>query len=104
MNIQPPLYFRDESPEVHPTGFVEIERDYIADSDADDATVQQKINDWLAEKEIDPSIFGRDTNKKSACLPADDLLGRLLFALEPEELKRMSIPLDIVKKLRSQSP
>ena len=82
-------------------GFFEIEREYIADPDDDTATVEQKINTWLRENHLDANVFGRD--RMTDRLPTDDLLGRLLLALEPDELKRMSIPLDIVRKLRSRS-
>ena len=103
MNTQPPFHFRDENADIQQIGFVEIERRYIVETDADDAAVQQKIDDWLAENRIDATVFLNDSRHKAAQLPSDDLLGRLLFALEPEELRRMSIPLDIVKKLRGQS-
>ena len=38
-----------------------------------------------------------------ARLPSNDLLGRLLLSLEPDELRRISMPLDVVSKLRRQS-
>ena len=103
ISIQPPIHFRDVNLEPQSSGFIEIEQDFIVDTDADDTIVQQKINNWLADKKVDAIVFASDTKRQTACLPADDLLGRLLLALEPEELKRMSIPLDIVKKLRGQS-
>ena len=103
MNTQPPLHFRDEDADIQPSGFVEIERRYIVDTDADDAAAQRKIEDWLAENGIDATVFLSDSSGKTTHLPSNDLLGRLLFALEPDELRRMSIPLDIVKKLRGQS-
>ena len=105
LSIQPPIYFRDVVQEIQEmqqsSGFLEIEREYIADPDDDTATVEQKINTWLAENHLHANVFGRD--RMTDGLPADDLLGRMLLALEPDELKRMSIPLDIVRKLRSRS-
>ena len=101
MSIQPPLHFRDVDQEIQSSGFVEIRREYVLAADADAKTVQDTINMWLADNGLDATAFGRANRPPS--LPSDDLLGRMLLALEPEELKRMSIPLDIVRKLRSQS-
>ena len=102
LSIQPPIHFRDVVQKMQQlSGFLEIKRECIADPDDDMATVEQKINTWLAENHLDANIFGRD--RMTDRLPADDLLGRMLLALELDELKRMSIPLDIVRKLRSRS-
>ena len=103
MSTQPPLHFRDEPVEIQSSSFIEIERKYIADPGADVKTVEQIISSWLGEHDIDAAAFGSDRRMTTARLPSDDLLGRLLLALEPGELQRMSIPLDIVRKLRNQS-
>ena len=101
ISAQLPLHFKDVSEEIQ-SGYAQIEPEYIVDANADAATVQRSISKWLAEqKDID--VAALKATKRIARLPSDDLLGRLLLALGTEDLKRMSIPLDIIKKLRSQS-
>lgn len=95
-----PIRFHDSSlDEPTGSGFVEIDRQYIADSDADTVGVQELITAWSDANGLDLRTFL--SNKKTSFeLPANDLLGHLIVALEPEDLRRMSIPLDVVSKLR----
>ncbi len=102
VSVQPPLRFQDMLPEHKPDGFVEITREYVLGPDAEVAEVQQRIQDWLAANKLDPAPFLLKNEANIARLPSDDLLGRLLLALEPDELKRISMPLDVVSKLRRQ--
>ena len=102
VSVQPPLRFQDTLPEHKPDGFVEITREYVLGPDAEVAEVQQRIQDWLAANKLDPAPFLLKNEANIARLPSDDLLGRLLLALEPDELKRISMPLDVVSKLRRQ--
>ena len=102
MSIQTPLQFVDVSPEERPDGFFEIAREYIAGPDVKDKEVQQRAQDWLAASGLDPAPFLSKSKADVSRLPSDDLLGRLLLALEPDELKQISMPLDIVSKLRRQ--
>ena len=103
MSIQPPPRFQDASPEDRPDGFVEITREYIVGLDVEEMEVHQRIQDWLTANELDSEFFLLKNKATVARLPSDDLLGRLLLALEPDELKRISMPLDVVFKLRRQS-
>lgn len=104
MNVQPPLHFRDVPLESRSIDGTEIERECIVGPDVEAVVVQQKIKDWLRENDLESSsVFYRRDKTRTTHLPSDDLLGRLLLALEPEDLRRMSIPLDIVSKLRRQS-
>ena len=103
MSVQPPLRFQDASPEDRPDGFAEITREYIAGLEVEEKEVQQKIQDWLAANGLDSEPFLLKSKPTVARLPSDDLLGRLLLALESDELERISMPLDIVLKLRRQS-
>lgn len=103
ISIHPPIHFDDTSSEEQSPDYIEIKQEDIVGPDAEGATVNQKIGDWLAEHGLDPTPFYRENRARSERLPSDDLLGRLLFALEPEDLERISIPLDIIKKLRSKS-
>ena len=102
MSIQAPLRFVDVSPEERPDGFLEVAREYIVGPDAEATEVQQRAQDWLAVNGLDQDPFLSKNKADVARLPSDDLLGRLLLALEPDELKRISMPLDVVRKLRHQ--
>lgn len=103
MSIQAPLRFVDVSPEERPDGFLEVAREYIVGPDVEAKEVQQRAQDWLAANKLDQDPFLSKNKADVAGLPSDDLLGRLLLALEPDELKRISMPLDVIGKLRRQS-
>lgn len=103
MSVQPPPRFQDVSPEDRPDGFVEITREYIVGLDVEEREVHQRIQDWLAENGLGPEFFLSKSKAIAAHLPSDDLLGRLLLVLEPDELERISMPLDVILKLRRQS-
>ena len=103
MNVQPPLRFQD-TPSAHKSdGIVEITREYVVGPYAEAAEVRQRIQDWLEANGFDPESFLLKRKAIATHLPSDDLLGRLLLALEPDELKRISMPLDVALKLRRQS-
>lgn len=102
MSIQAPLRFVDVSSEEPPDGFLEVAREYIVGPDVEAKEVQQRAQDWLAANGLDQEPFLSKSKADVARLPSDDLLGRLLLALEPDELKRISMPLDVVRKLRRQ--
>ena len=102
MSLQAPIHFQDMSPEDQPDGFVEIERKYIASLDADAAEVRRQTQDWLHANDIEQALFIWPSQSSVKHLPSNDLLARLLLALGPDDLKRISMPLDIVNKLRRQ--
>ncbi len=103
MKNHPPFHFQDlATAEDPPDGCFEVEREYVVGPDGEVAEVQKKAQDWLAAKNLQPMFFLKGKTG-GAHLPSNDLLGRLLLALEPDELRRMSIPLDIVSKLRQHS-
>ena len=102
ISTEPPINFTDIQEGAPPSGFVEIQREHIANPADRVSEVVRRIKAWLeANHKVDPAVFNRSTMGQR--LPANDLLGRVLLALEPDELRRMSIPLDIVRKLRSRS-
>ena len=103
MTAVPPLRFEDvASTESMRVGFVEVERQYVANAGADAADVGQRIAEWLAANGLSRESY-LAPKQPSDRLPPNDLLGRLLAALDPDDLRRMDIPLDIVAKLRRQS-
>ena len=62
-----------------------------------DEILTMNLEDHDLEHGIDVGAYDYDVGS------SDDLLGRLLLTLESDDLKRLSMPLDIVDKLRRQS-
>ena len=97
--VKRPMHFKDtDGEETLGAGYTEIDREFIASSDADDTKVEESIHGWLESKGIDAQTFYQSAHETT--LPHDDLLGRLLTTLDADDLRRMTIPLDIVEKLR----
>ena len=103
ISLQAPIRFQDLASEEEPHGFIEIERQYVVGFDAEETEVHKTAQDWLSDNKVEEALFLWKAETKTTHLPPDDLLGRLLLALEPDELRRISMPLDIVSKLRSES-
>ena len=105
LRIRAPLRFVDAAPEERPEDVVEVQREHIVGPEATIVDVVQQIQIWLTanEKDVEPALYRSEERSGTARLPADDLLGRLLLALDPEDLKRISLPLDVVSKLRRKS-
>lgn len=105
VSVGPPPRFQELSDDTTPSDAdaTEVASEYIVGDDDDVAAVHSSIKRWLIANSLDESLFLADRESRRKQLPSDDLLGRLIVALTPEELKRMSIPLDIVSKLRRQS-
>ena len=98
VSVKRPIRFIDVALEERPKGRIAIPREYISDAPG----VYERIEKWMQENNIDRAPLLSEI-RASEKLPADDVLGRFLSALDPEELARVSIPLDIVKKLRQRS-
>ena len=103
--MRAPLRFVDAAPDEHPDDVIEVQREYIVDREAEIADVVQQAQAWLSknENDVDPALYLSEERWATPRLPVDDLLSRLLLALDAEDLKRISMPLDIVSKLRRQS-
>ena len=100
----PPRFqeLRDDTPPS--TDGIEVSEDYIVGSDDNIADVHSSIKRWLIDHNLNESLFLADgESRRQQRLPPDDLLGRLIMALNSDDLKRMPIPLDIVSKLRQKS-
>ena len=96
-----PVRFRDVSLDDGKFG-VEIGREYIVGLDADPSQVQKKIQDWFENNEADRKIYLSTEQVRSA--EPRDLLDRVLESLESSELERVTMPLDVILKLRRESP
>ena len=92
-----PIEFRDVS--TRDEGFgVEVGREYIVGPDSEPSEVQRKIQDWLEEHDVDSEIYLSNRHERLA--ESRDLLDLVLDSLEPNELKRVTMPLDVILKLR----
>ena len=103
LSLEPPTHFRDMELEETPDGFIEIEPRYIADADMETIEIVKHIEEWIELNKLDESQFLWAHKKKDSTLPPNSLLDRFLFALDPEDLKRVSMPLDVIKKLRREA-
>ena len=105
VSVGPPPRFQELSDDATPSDAdaTEVASEYIVGGDDDLAAVHSSIKRWLIANSLDEDLFLADRESRRKQLPSDDLLGRLIMALTPEELERMSIPVDIVSKLRRQS-
>lgn len=103
MATRPPLRFVDAYPEDRPEGdsHLEIEWQYI-DSHVEPSEVQQNVEEWLEANGLEAEPF-LSTRPNPRSGPSDDLLGRLIGSLEPDDLRRVSMPLDVIAKLRRHS-
>ena len=58
----------------------------------------------MKENRLDTADFQTESGAKaSAKLPPNDLLGKLILALDPHDLQKITIPMEVVAKLRRQS-
>ena len=98
-----PIRFRDIPSKEGPQEGIRVDRRFIEGPNSDPTEIGDKIREWLKENALEETPFLASRKRKSTHLPSDDLLGRLLFSLDSDDLKRVSMPLDIIKKLRQSS-
>ena len=89
-----------------PVGMLEINREYIAQNDSEsDREVFQKVEKWCTINDLSLSKFEKkasDLSPKSVAEKAQEsssLLERIVHALNEDDLRRIHITMDIVKKL-----
>ena len=99
-----PIRFADVPPGSAPPGSLEIPRVYIPGDEATDGDVAERIAEWLRENDLDETLFlyvpRSPQHRSKRPLPADDLFGRLITALDPAELDKVTMPIALVAKLR----
>lgn len=103
VSVQEPIRFLDSSGADPPDDHYEIAREYVAGPDVDPDQVQQKVQQWLADNGM-RHLYPLLLRPRPEYMRSGNLLDRLLDSLEPEELKRISMPLDVIRKLRRQRP
>lgn len=105
INLAEPITFRDviEGAEMSPGEHEIRAKDLVAGENLQkserDAKTLERIRGWLQENGVDESVVlakPRDPKPQFA----DSLLFALLDAIEDSDLKRIALPLDIVRKLR----
>ena len=103
VRLSEPLGFVDvtRGGETIPEDRIQVDHTAIAGPDAPRETVYEKATTWLRDNKLDVSAFrGEAAARGSTRLPPNDLLGRLILALDSRELQKISIPMEIVAKLR----
>lgn len=97
VSVKRPIRFVDVAAGERPENRIAIPRECISDAPG----VIERINQWLEGNKLDraPFLFEEQAGER---LPANDVLGRFLLALDPGDMERISIPLDIVNKLRRE--
>lgn len=93
--------FVDVSVEHRPAGGVRVPRESIVGLDASAEETHERVEGWIKENDLDIELF-RDSVRirDSQELPAQDLLGKLIGALDAEDLRKISMPMEVVAKLR----
>ena len=102
VSLREPIHFLDTSSTPQLEEYAEIQRRCIVGFDADTAEVLQSLEKWLTSNDLDIAHFVSTRKMEKNRPPSNDLLDRLLRALGPDDLKRISMPLDVVAKLRRE--
>lgn len=92
--------FRDiGAKEAPPANAVEVDRKFITTSSASsDQDVYSQVVEWAKENDIELDWLTLGFYSKRSSQP-ENLMLSLLEALDPTDLKRVSVPLDVVQKL-----
>ena len=96
------IHFVDVTTESVPEGFFKVDGELIDAGDGDPRLIESSILQWIDENGLDISRFQLKRAASDPKFPSNDLLSEVLASLELEDLRRISMPLDIVQKLRSK--
>lgn len=102
ISLKEPIHFLDTPSMEQLEDYAEIQQHYIVDFDADAPEVLRSLKKWLEDTDLDVALFALTRKAEGSRHPYNDLLDRLLCALDPHDLKRISMPLDVIEKLRRQ--
>lgn len=114
---EPSIAFQDCAPDDSFSNGYEIERRFVMvpekteDSDVHQATILSSIASWAAEQSVDPARFALGRKRAPVTKPAkaatargsaaETALDQFLALLQPGELTRIALPLDVVARLQS---
>lgn len=104
ISVGTPIQFQESSGKNPPDGFLEVTQNYISNSTMNDDQTLRNAEKWLEENQLQRNVYLINSESKYDFGHPRNLLDRLLFSLEPKELSRISMPLDIILKLRKQAP
>ena len=99
IRLERPVRFMDMEGE-GATGWLEVPREYIAGAEDDNAVVEENANRWLSVNELSRQDYLQHGGQRRRY--GNDLLDRVLDALDPDDRRRITMPLDVVYKLRQQ--
>ncbi len=99
---KPIRFFDAPFGESQPDHYREIGRKFVGTPDSTPDEMRKRVGQWLDENKLDATLFLADPKEKPTSFPSKDLLSHLLLSLDSDDLRRMSIPMDIVKKLRQK--
>ena len=101
VRYQPTVSFQDIREGAGLEGGVPLRQSDIAGRDASVDDVYGKAMKWLKENNLDIDNFRDErVHEAQAKLPSNDLLGKLISALGPRDLEKITVSMDVVAKLR----
>lgn len=103
ISVREPVIFQDLPSSEKPPDFVEVDRRYVLGPDAEAAEITRTAQSWITDNELPEALYMQKTTSRGQSLRSDNLLDALLSALDPNDLGRVVIPLDVVLKLRTRS-
>lgn len=112
IRFEPYISFRDTGDDNPESDELPIDRPYVAaDDHTTDHEVYENVLKWAGDNNVDPGQLVRspplrDSGREGDLARADarSVLDAVLVALDDDDLARLSVPLDIVKKLRTKRP
>lgn len=98
------IRFVDVPPEEKPEGHIEVDKKLVLHHIEKPTAkkVEKNILSWIEDNGLEASSFWSKKPSAQFQFPSNDLLAKLLESLGTEDLRRISMPLDIVRTLRSQ--
>ncbi|MCY3873611.1 MAG: hypothetical protein OXF88_04885 [Rhodobacteraceae bacterium] len=101
LSVEGLIRFVDVTSAMNRAGYVKVDREFIGSMDNDPKVIETNILRWTDTNGLDAFRF-RSRKPSVRQFPSNDLLSAFLASLGEEDLRRISIPLDIVHKLRSK--
>ena len=101
LHIEHPIWFKDSSTEEINSDLVEIDPQYVSLPEAPDSDVTANIFRWLEDKDFPAQKFTLDDQQPIRKSDTRNLLDEIFVSLENDELRRLSIPMDVAKKLKN---
>ena len=102
MSVEAPIRFHESSEGSQPDGFLEVPKIYIATSDTDEDQTLQNAEKWIDDNSLRKETYLVPAKSALHSGHPQNLLDRVLFSLEPKDLSRISMPLDVILRLRKQ--